>query len=42
MDFAWIDSLISEGIHLVTRLKRGIKYGVVETREVNAKRGDFG
>ena len=27
------------GIHLVTRLKRGIKYGVVETREVNAKRG---
>ena len=31
--------LISEGIHLVTRLKRGIKYGVVETREVNAKRG---
>ena len=39
MDFAWIDSLISEGIHLVTRLKRGIKYGVVETREVNAKRG---
>ena len=39
VDFAWIDSLISEGIHLVTRLKRGIKYGVVETREVNAKRG---
>ena len=31
--------MISEGIHLVTRLKRGIKYGVVETREVNAKRG---
>ena len=28
VDFAWIDSLISEGIHLVTRLKRGIKYGV--------------
>ena len=23
VDFAWIDSLISEGIHLVTRLKRG-------------------
>ena len=39
VDFAWIDSLISEGIHLVTRLKRGIQYGVVETREVNAKRG---
>ena len=39
VDFVWIDSLISEGIHLVTRLKRGIKYGVVETREVNAKRG---
>ena len=39
VDFAWIDSLISERIHLVTRLKRGIKYGVVETREVNAKRG---
>ena len=39
VDFAWIDWLISEGIHLVTRLKRGIQYGVVETREVNAKRG---
>ena len=39
VDFAWIDSLISEGIHLVTRFKRGIQYGVVETREVNAKRG---
>ena len=38
VDFAWTDSLISEGIHLVTRLKRGIQYGVVETREVNAKR----
>ena len=39
VDFAWIASLISEGIHLVTRLKRGIKYRVVETRECNAKRG---
>ena len=39
VDFAWIASLISSGIHLVTRLKRGIKYRVVETRASNAKRG---
>ena len=39
VDFAWIASLISGEIHLVTRLKRGIKYRVVETRECNAKRG---
>ena len=39
VDFAWIASLISGEIHLVTRLKRGIKYRVVETRECNVKRG---
>ena len=39
VDFAWISSLISQGVHLVTRFKRGIKYCVLETRECNAKRG---
>ena len=39
VDFAWVASLLSEGIHLVTRLKRGIRYRVVETRVVNREAG---
>ena len=39
MDFAWIDSLISQGIFLVTRLKRGVRYRVVERREANRRLG---
>ena len=39
MDFAWIDSLISQGIFLVTRLKRGVGYRVVERREANRRLG---
>ena len=39
MDFAWIDSLVSQGVFLVTRLKRGIKCRVVERREANRRQG---
>ena len=39
MDFDWINSLILQGIDLVTRLKRRIKFRVVERREVDRRRG---
>ena len=39
MDFDWINSLILQGVFLVTRLKRRVKYRVVERREANRRRG---
>ena len=39
MDFAWINSLILQGVFLVTRLKRRIKHRVVERREVDGQQG---
>ena len=39
MDFHWINSLILQGVFLVTRLKRRIKHRVVERREVNGRLG---
>ena len=39
MDFDWINSLILQGVFLVTRLKRGIKHRVVERREVDKRQG---
>ena len=39
MDFAWTNSLISQGVFLVTRLKRRIKYRVLERREADLSRG---
>ena len=39
MDFGWINSLISQGVFLVTRLKRGIRYRVLERRPANRARG---
>ena len=39
MDFDWINSLILQGVFLVTRLKRRIKYRVVERREANLRQG---
>ena len=39
MDFDWINSLILQGVFLVTRLKRRVKYRVVERREANARQG---
>ena len=39
MDFEWINSLILLGVFVVTRLKRRIKYRVVERREANRRQG---
>lgn len=39
MDFKWINSLILQGVFLVTRLKRRIRYRVVERREADRRRG---
>ena len=39
MDFDCINSLILQGVFLVTRLKRRIKYRVVERREANLRQG---
>ena len=34
LDFAWINQLISQGIFLVTRLKKGVRHKVLERRPV--------
>ena len=39
MDFDWINSLISQGVFLVTRLKRRIKFRILERRPVNRAQG---
>ena len=39
MDFDWINSLISQGVFLVTRLKRRIRFRVLERRPVNRAQG---
>ena len=39
MDFDWINSLILQGVFLVTRLKRRIKFRVLERREVDKRQG---
>ena len=39
MDFDWINSLISQGVFLVTRLKRRVRHRVVERRPANRARG---
>ena len=39
MDFDWINSLILCGVFVVTRLKRRIKYRVIERREVDRSQG---
>ena len=39
MDFDWINSLILQGVFLVTRLKRRIRYTVVERRPANRGQG---
>ena len=39
MDFDWINSLISQGVFLVTRLKRRVRHRVVERRPTNRARG---
>ena len=39
VDFDWINSLISQGVSLVTRLKRRIKFKVLERRPVNREQG---
>ena len=39
MDFDWINSLISQGVFLVTRLKRRIKFKVLERRPANRAQG---
>ncbi len=39
MDFDWINSLILQGVFLVTRLKRRVKHRVVERREVDKRQG---
>lgn len=39
MDFDWINSLILQGVFLVTRLKRRIRYRVVERRPANRAQG---
>ena len=39
MDFDWINSLIGQGVFLVTRLKRRILYRVVERRPANRAQG---
>ena len=39
VDFDWINSLILREVFLVTRLKKGIKYRVLERREVDRSQG---
>ena len=39
MDFDWINSLISQGVFLVTRLKRRIRFRILERRPVNRAQG---
>ena len=39
MDFDWINSLILQGVFLVTRLKRRVRHRVVERREVDKRKG---
>ena len=39
LDFDWINALISQGVFLVTRLKRRIKFKVVERRPANRAQG---
>ena len=39
VDFDWINSLILREVFLVTRLKKGIKYRVLERREVDGSKG---
>ena len=39
MDFDWINSLISQGVFLVTRLKRRIRFRVLERRPANRAQG---
>ena len=42
LDFAWINCLISQGVFLVTRMKRGVRHKVLERRPVkpaNRRRG---
>ena len=39
LDFEWINSLILQGVFLVTRLKKGIRYRVVERRGANRRQG---
>ena len=39
MDFDWINGLISQGVFLVTRLKRRIKFKVLERRTANRAQG---
>ena len=39
VDFDWINSLISQGVFLVTRLKRRIKFKVLERRPANRSQG---
>ncbi len=39
LDFEWINSLIVQGVFLVTRLKKGIRYRVVERRGANRRQG---
>lgn len=39
IDFAWFRQLHEKGTLFVTRMKRGIKYKVIERREVNASKG---
>ena len=39
LDFDWINSLISQGVFLVTRLKKRIRYRVLERRFANRAQG---
>ena len=39
VDFDWISSMMSQGVFLVTRLKRRIKFKVVERRPANRAQG---
>ena len=39
MDFDWINSLILQGVFLVTRLKRRIKHRVLERRKADRRQG---
>ena len=39
LDFDWINSLISQGVFLVTRLKRRIRFRVLERRAANRAQG---
>ena len=39
MDFEWINALIPQGVFLVTRLKRRVRYRVLERRPANRAQG---